>query len=81
MNTEYYNLDKPVEQVIKHIYVKFSINDITITPYRSANIYVNLYNYKNECTYCNVFLMEGYAYDQWGDSDDYLIEWTKQHLS
>lgn len=79
MNTEY-NLDNPVEQVICHIIVKFSINDITITPFQSANIYVNLINAKDECVSKQLFLMEGDAYNQWGDSDEYLIQWTKQQI-
>lgn len=80
MNTDYYNLDKPVEQIICHIIVKFSINDITITPFQSANIYVNLINAKDECVSKQLFLMEGDAYNQWGDSDEYLIQWTKQQI-
>lgn len=80
MNTEYYNLDKPVEQVIRHVIVKFSINDITITPFQSANVYVNLFNVKDEGVASQLFVMQGYDYDQWGDSDVYLIEWTKRQI-
>lgn len=80
MNTEYYNLDAPVEQIIRHIIIKFSINDITITPFQSANIYVNLFNINDECVSSKLFIMEGEAYAQWGDSDEYLIQWTKQQI-
>lgn len=80
MNTEYYNLDKPVEQVIRHIIVKFSINDITITPFQSANIYVNLFNVRDEGVATQLFIMQGEAYSQWGDSDEYLINWTRQQI-
>lgn len=80
MNTEYYNLDKPVEQVIRHIIVKFSINDITITPFQSANIYVNLFNVRDEGVATQLFIMQGEAYNQWGDSDEYLINWTRQQI-
>lgn len=80
MNSDYYNLDKPVEQVIRHVIVKFSINDITLTPFHSANIYVNLINVRDECVATQLFVMQGEAYNQWGDSDEYLIEWTKQQI-
>lgn len=80
MNKEYYNLDKPVEQVIRHIIVKFSINDITITPFQSANVYVNLFNVRDEGVASQLFVMEGEAYNQWGDSDEYLIQWTRQQI-
>ncbi len=80
MNTDQYNLDNPVEQVIRHVIVKFAINDITITPFQSANIYVNLFNIHNEGVASQALLMEGEAYNQWGDSDEYLINWIKLQI-
>lgn len=77
MNTEFYNLDKPVEQIILNIIVKFAIIDIVINPFKSANIYINLYNDKDEGVASKNLLMEGEAYEMWGDNDDYLIEWIK----
>lgn len=81
MNTEFYNLDYPVEQVIKNIIVKFSINDIVVTPFQSANIFVNLYNVRNECVLTSIFLMEGQEYSNWSDDDEYLINWVKNKIS
>jgi len=80
MNNEYYNLDNPVEQIIRHVIVKFKINDIMINPFNSATIYVTLYDIKDEGVATQILLMEGYEYDQWGSSDEYLIDWTKRKI-
>ncbi len=80
MNTDYYNLENPVEQVIRHIIVKFKINDITITPFQNAIIYINLYNIRDEGIASQTLLMENEAYNLWGDSDEYLINWIKEQI-
>ena len=80
MNSDYYILDKPVEQIIRHIIIKFTINDITISPFQSANIFVSLYNAQDEGVATQLFVMQGYDYEQWGSSDEYLIEWTKRQI-
>jgi len=80
MSRQVYSLDGPVEQVIRNIMVSFTINDTVIVPFKCATVYINLLNNSGECVATETYTMEGWAYDQWGGDDEYLINWIRQQV-
>lgn len=80
-NIEIYPLDEPLQKVIVYDYVSFIINEVLITPFKCANIFICL----NTDTFQDInnvvsLLMEGEDYQLWNNNDEYLISWIKQQL-
>jgi len=80
MNREVFNLDGPVEQVIRNVMIAFTINDTVVVPFKCATVYINLLNSSGDCVATQMYVMEGWAYEQWGGDDAYLINWIRQQV-
>jgi len=80
MSREVFNLDGPVEQVIRNVFVAFSINDTIVVPFKCATVYINLLNISGDCVATQMYMMEGLAYAQWGGDDEYLINWIREQV-
>ena len=78
-NNSVYPLDYPVEKVVHTTFLKFSINNIMITLFHSANIFVSLYDETDVILDSLILDMSGEAYDLW-NSDAYLVEWVRLQI-
>lgn len=81
MSNTVYNLDGPVEQIIRNVLVSFKIVDTVVVPFTNATIYIKLLNDSGEEVTTACYVMEGYSYDQWGGDDEYLINWIRQQVN
>ena len=78
MNQEY-PLDKPIEKVVRSEMVKFTINNLQVTPFNQATMSVMLLNDKNESVDGMYLVLQGEEYMLW-NSDQYLIDWVKLQI-
>jgi hypothetical protein len=79
MNPGYYPLDKPIEKVVISEMIKFSINNLVVSPFNQATMSVMLVNDKNETVDGMYLILEGEEYKLWV-SDQYLIDWVKLQI-
>jgi hypothetical protein len=79
MNNEYYNLDQPIEKIVKSEMIKFSINNLVVTPFNQATMSVMLVNLENAVVDGMYLILEGEEYNAW-NSDQYLIDWVKVQI-
>ena len=79
MNT-IYDLDFPVEQVIKNIYYKFQIVSTTFTLFKSVTVGVSILDENERYMRNTYYIMSGEAYNNYGANDDYLVEWVKLQI-
>jgi hypothetical protein len=79
MNQEYYPLDKPIEKVVRSEMIKFTINNIVVTPFNQATMSVMLLDLENVVVDGMYLVLEGEEYMLW-NSDEYLINWVKLQI-
>lgn len=79
MNTGYYPLDAPIEKVVRSEMIKFTINNIVVSPFKQATMSVNLVSVDNLLVDGMYLILEGEEYDAW-ISDEYLINWVKLQI-
>lgn len=79
MNSEYYDLDKPIEKVVRSEMIKFSINNLVVTPFNSATMSVMLVDLENAVVDGMYLVLEGEEYMLW-NSDQYLVDWVKLQI-
>jgi hypothetical protein len=71
-----YPIIPPVEQVIKTVIASFTIENVSVNLFTSANISVSYLDERGLCVGGNVFLMDGEDYVLWNNDDEYLVEWV-----
>lgn len=76
MNNQYYDLDKPIEKIVKSEMLKFSINNLVVSPFNSATMSVMLVDVNDNIVDGMYLILEGEEYSFW-NSDEYLIEWVR----
>lgn len=75
------NLDTPITDTVITTYNKFLIKSINVELNSSATIIVLLYPVENSGTIVSrIIVMSGTDYANWGNDDNYLIEFIKQQL-
>lgn len=79
MNSAYYDLDVPIEKVVKSEMIKFSINNLVVSPFNSATMSVMLLDIFDSAVDGMYLVLEGEEYMLW-NSDQYLIEWVKLQI-
>lgn len=79
MNPEYYPLDKPIEKVVRSEMIKFTINNLVVSPFNSATMSVMLLDLENTVVDGMYLVLEGEEYMLW-NSDEYLINWVKLQI-
>jgi len=78
MNTEY-PLDNPIEKVVRSEMIKFTINNLVVTPFNQATMSVMLLDLENAVVDGMYLVLEGEEYMLW-NSDQYLIDWVKLQI-
>lgn len=78
MNTEY-PLDNPIEKVVRSEMIKFSINNLVVSPFNQATMSVMLLDVENAVVDGMYLILEGEEYMLW-NSDQYLIDWVKLQI-
>jgi hypothetical protein len=78
MNQEY-PLDKPIEKVVRSEMVKFTINNLQVTPFNQATMSVMLLDIQNAVVDGMYLVLQGEEYMLW-NSDQYLIDWVKLQI-
>jgi hypothetical protein len=71
-----YPIIPPVEQVIKTVIVSFTIENVSVNLFTSANISVSYLDERGYNVGGNIYLMDGEAYGLWNNDDEYLVEWV-----
>jgi hypothetical protein len=79
MNPGYYPLDKPIEKVVRSEMIKFSINNLIVSPFNQATMSVMLVDVENAVVDGMYLVLEGEEYMLW-NSDQYLIDWVKLQI-
>lgn len=79
MNPEYYNLDEPIEKVVISNMIKFSINNVVVSPFNSATMTVVLVDELNHMIDGMFLTLDGEAYTAWL-TDEYLVDWVKLQI-
>jgi len=79
MQNTVYPLDYPVEKVVKSTFIKFSIGNIMLTLFNSANLHVMLYDEGSRAIDSLNLTISGEAYDLW-NSDEYLVNWVRLQI-
>tara|TARA_R110002126_G_scaffold266094_2_gene409250 strand:+ start:1466 stop:1729 length:264 start_codon:yes stop_codon:yes gene_type:complete len=80
MNQGYYDLDKPIEKVVRSEMIKFSINNLVCEPFDRATMSVMLLDESNSVVDGMYLILEGEEYKLWV-SDEYLISWVKLQIN
>lgn len=71
-----YPIIPPVEQIVKTVIASFTIENVSVNLFTSANISVSYLDERGLCVGGNVFLMDSEAYALWNNDDEYLVEWV-----
>ena len=79
MNPGYYPLDAPIEKVVRSEMIKFSINNLIVTPFNQATMSVMLADMSDAVVDGMYLILEGEEYNAW-NSDEYLIDWVKVQI-
>lgn len=79
MNPGYYPLDAPIEKVVRSEMIKFSINNLIVTPFNQATMSVMLADMSDAVVDGMYLILEGEEYNAW-NSDQYLIDWVKVQI-
>lgn len=77
--TSYINLDTPIVETVVKTYTKFLIKNITVNINSSATIIVLLSPLEGDIV-SRIIQMDGSDYANWGNDDNYLIQFIKQKL-
>jgi len=77
--TSYINLDTPIVETVVKTYTKFLIKNITVNINSSATIIVLLSPLEGDVV-SRIIQMDGSDYANWGNDDNYLIQFIKQKL-
>jgi hypothetical protein len=75
-----YPIIPPVEQVIKTVIASFTIENVSVNLFTSANISVSYLDERGLGVGGNIFLMDGEDYALWNNDDAYLVEWTTRQI-
>lgn len=79
MTYTYINLDIPIVETVVRTYTKFFIKNITVNINSSATIIVLLYPIEGNIV-SRIIEIDGDDYANWGNDDNYLIEFIKTKL-
>lgn len=74
MNKEY-PIVEPITLVTTNILTKYTINNLSITPFVQATMIINMYNERNEFIKSVYLTMDGEDYQNWQGDDAYLTNW------
>ncbi len=80
MNPQNYPLDEPIEKIVKSQMIKFSINNLVVSPFNQATMSVMLLDVENAVVDGMYLILEGEEYILW-NSDEYLINWVKFQIN
>lgn len=76
---EQFDLLKPI--YFQRKMLKASAEIIKLELGKSATISVILYTEDGSAFDTRIYILEGQSYDDWGTSDNYIIEYVKQQLA
>lgn len=74
------NLDTVITETVITTYNRFLIKSITVNINSSATIIILLYPETSGTIVSRIIEMDGTDYANWGNDDNYLIEFIKQKL-
>ena len=79
MDAQLFDLTTPHTTVLKS--VKASVRIIQLKLGESVRVNVTLYSEENKPIDARIYLIEQPEYGQWGESDDFIIEYVKAKLA
>lgn len=79
MNEPIFDLTTPVTTVLKS--VKASVRIIDLILNTSARVMVTLYSEYDTVVDTRIYLIKQPEYGQWGESDDFIVEYVKTKLA
>ena len=76
-----YPCDTPYSQTSITIYTKWKIQQAYLDPFTSCTFFVNLLTDDEKMYKTEVFIMAGNEYTDWGNNDQYLVNWINTQIT